>query len=98
MGPLRRLVAQHRSDMAVVLFLVAIAQRFKRRNIRLVTTAIAFALLIYTAVSMAGSPERDRRGTKCLPAGCSGHACMPVRFVRWLSVCDCRLSPVRLGS
>ena len=42
---------------AAVLFLVAIAQRFKLRNIRLATTTLAFALLIYTAVSVAQLPR-----------------------------------------
>jgi hypothetical protein len=42
---------------AAVLFLVAIAQRFKLRNIRVATTTIAFALLIYTAVSVAQLPR-----------------------------------------
>jgi len=42
---------------AAVLFLVAITQRFKLRNIRIATTAVAFALLIYTAVSVAQLPR-----------------------------------------
>ena len=42
---------------AAVLFLVAIAQRFKLRNIRVATTIIASALLIYTAVSVAQLPR-----------------------------------------
>ena len=42
---------------AAVLFLVAIAQRFKLRNIRVATTTVAFALLIYTAVSAVRLPR-----------------------------------------
>jgi len=42
---------------AAVLFLVAIAQRFKLRNIRAATTTVAFALLIYTAVSVTQLPR-----------------------------------------
>jgi hypothetical protein len=42
---------------AAVLFLVAIAQRFKLRNIRVATITIAFALLIYAAVSVAQLPR-----------------------------------------
>jgi len=42
---------------AAVLFLVAIAQRFKLRNVRAATTAVAFALLIYTTVSVARLPR-----------------------------------------
>ena len=42
---------------AAVLFLVAIAQRFKLRNIRVATTTIAFALLLYTAISVAQLPR-----------------------------------------
>ena len=42
---------------AAVLFLVAIAQRFKLRNIRVATTTIAFAMLIYTAISVAQLPR-----------------------------------------
>jgi hypothetical protein len=42
---------------AAVLFLVAIAQRFKLRNIRITTTTVAFALLIYTAISVAQLPR-----------------------------------------
>ena len=42
---------------AAVLFLVAIAQRFKLRNIRVAITTVAFALLIYTAVSVAQLPR-----------------------------------------
>jgi hypothetical protein len=42
---------------AAVLFLVAIAQRFKRRNIRAATTTIAFAVLIFTALSVARLPR-----------------------------------------
>ena len=42
---------------AAVLFLVAIAQRFQLRNIRVATTTVAFALLIYTAVSAVRLPR-----------------------------------------
>jgi len=42
---------------AAVLFLVAIAQRFKLRNIRVATTTVAFALLLYTAISVAQLPR-----------------------------------------
>jgi hypothetical protein len=42
---------------AAVLFLVAIAQRFKLRNIRIATTTLAFALLIYSAVSIGQLPR-----------------------------------------
>jgi hypothetical protein len=42
---------------AAVLFLVAIAQRFKLRNIRIATTTVAFAPLIYTAISAAQLPR-----------------------------------------
>jgi hypothetical protein len=42
---------------AAVLFLVAIAQRFKLRNIRVATTTVAFALLIYTAVAVTQLPR-----------------------------------------
>jgi hypothetical protein len=42
---------------AAVLFLVAIAQRFKLRNIRYATTALALALLVYTAVSVVELPR-----------------------------------------
>ena len=42
---------------AGVLFLVAVAQRFKLRNIRYATTALAFALLVFTTVSVAQLPR-----------------------------------------
>jgi hypothetical protein len=42
---------------AAVLFLVAIAQRFKLRNIRVATIAVAVALLVYAAVSAAQLPR-----------------------------------------
>jgi len=42
---------------AAVLFLVAIAQRFKLRNVRVATTTVALVLLIYTAVSVADLPR-----------------------------------------
>jgi hypothetical protein len=42
---------------AAVLFLVAIAQRFKLRNIRVATTTVAFVLLLYTAISAAQLPR-----------------------------------------
>jgi hypothetical protein len=42
---------------AAVLFLVAIAQRFKIRNIRFAANALAFALLIYTAVTVIELPR-----------------------------------------
>jgi len=42
---------------AAVLFLVAIAQRFKLRNVRVATTGVALALLIYTAVSVSQLPR-----------------------------------------
>jgi hypothetical protein len=42
---------------AAVLFLVAIAQRFKLRNVRVATTAIAFVLLVYAAVSVVQMPR-----------------------------------------
>jgi hypothetical protein len=42
---------------AAILFLVAIAQRFKLRNVRVATTTVAFALLIYTAVSVVQLPR-----------------------------------------
>jgi len=42
---------------AAVLFLVAIAQRFKIRNIRYAANALAFALLVYAAVSVAQLPR-----------------------------------------
>jgi hypothetical protein len=41
---------------AAVLFLVAIAQRFKLRNVRVATTTIALVLLIYAAISVAQLP------------------------------------------
>jgi hypothetical protein len=41
---------------AAVLFLLAIAQRFKLRNIRVATTTVALALFIYAAVSVAHLP------------------------------------------
>ena len=40
-----------------VLFLVAIAQRFKIRNIRVATTSVAFVLLVFTALSVAQLPR-----------------------------------------
>jgi len=40
-----------------VLFLVAVDQRFKLRNIRYATTALAFALLVFTTVSVAQLPR-----------------------------------------
>jgi hypothetical protein len=42
---------------AAVLFLLAIAQRFKLRNIRLATTVVALALFIYASVSVAQIPR-----------------------------------------
>ena len=42
---------------AAVLFLVAIAQRFSLRTIRIATTMVALALFIYTAVSVAQLPR-----------------------------------------
>jgi hypothetical protein len=42
---------------AAVLSPAAIAQRFKLCNIRIATTTLAFALLIYTAVSVAQLPR-----------------------------------------
>jgi hypothetical protein len=42
---------------AAVLFLVAIAQRFKLRNVRVATTTVAFVLLVYTAVSVIQLPR-----------------------------------------
>jgi hypothetical protein len=42
---------------AAVLFLVAIAQRFKLRNVRVATTTIAFAVLVFTAVSVIELPR-----------------------------------------
>jgi hypothetical protein len=42
---------------AAVLFLVAIAQRLELRNIRIAATTVAFALLIYTAISVAQLPR-----------------------------------------
>jgi hypothetical protein len=42
---------------AAVLFLVAIAQRFKIRNIRYAANALAFALLVYTTVSVVQLPR-----------------------------------------
>jgi hypothetical protein len=42
---------------AAVLFLVAIAQRFKIRNIRVATTSVAFVLLVFTALSVAQLPR-----------------------------------------
>jgi hypothetical protein len=42
---------------AAVLFLVAIAQRFKIRNVRIATIAVALVLFVFTAVSVAGLPR-----------------------------------------
>jgi hypothetical protein len=42
---------------AAVLFLVAIAQRFKIRNIRYAANTLAFALLVYTTVSVIQLPR-----------------------------------------
>lgn len=42
---------------ATVLFVVAIAQRFKVRSVRVATTAIALALAAYTAVEMLTLPR-----------------------------------------
>ena len=42
---------------AAVLFLLAIAQRFKLRNIRIATTSVALVLFIYTGVSVAQLPR-----------------------------------------
>jgi hypothetical protein len=42
---------------AAVLFLVAIAQRFRMRNIRVATTVVALTLLVYTAVSVVQLPR-----------------------------------------
>jgi hypothetical protein len=42
---------------AAVLFLVAIAQRFKLRNIRYATTGLAIALLVYAAISVVQLPR-----------------------------------------
>jgi hypothetical protein len=44
---------------AAVLFLVAIAQRFKLRNIRVATTTVALVLLVYAAVSVVQLPGRN---------------------------------------
>jgi hypothetical protein len=41
---------------ASVLFLVAIAQRFEIRGVRLATNVIALALLLFAIVSVAGLP------------------------------------------
>lgn len=49
-----------RSDIvlfASVLFLVAIAQRFKVRSVRIATTTIAFGLAAYTTVAVATLPR-----------------------------------------
>ena len=43
--------------LAAVLFLVAIAQRFKLRNVRVATTTVALVLLVYAAVSVAQLPR-----------------------------------------
>jgi hypothetical protein len=42
---------------AAVLFLVAIAQRFRLRTIRIATTTVALALFFYTAVSVSQLPR-----------------------------------------
>lgn len=42
---------------AAVLFLVGLAQRFKIRHVRIATTTLAFALLIFTAVSVIQLPR-----------------------------------------
>jgi hypothetical protein len=42
---------------AAVLFLVAIAQRFTIRNVRVATTTIAIALLVFAVVLAAGLPK-----------------------------------------
>ena len=42
---------------ASVLFLVAIAQRFKVRSVRIATTTIAFGLAAYTTVAVATLPR-----------------------------------------
>ena len=42
---------------AAVLFLVGLAQRFKLRHIRIITTTLAFALLAFTAVSVIQLPR-----------------------------------------
>jgi len=42
---------------ATVLFVVAIAQRFKVRAVRATTTAIALALAAYTVVEMLTLPR-----------------------------------------
>jgi hypothetical protein len=42
---------------AAVLFLVAVAQRFKVRNVRFATTVIAFVLLVYATISVVELPR-----------------------------------------
>ena len=42
---------------ASVLFLVAIAQRFKVRSVRIATTAVAFGLAAYTTVAVLTLPR-----------------------------------------
>jgi hypothetical protein len=42
---------------ASVLFLVAIAQRFKVRSVRIATTTIAFSLAAYTTIAVATLPR-----------------------------------------
>jgi hypothetical protein len=42
---------------ASVLFLVAIAQRFKVRSVRIATTTIAFGLAAYTTIAVATLPR-----------------------------------------
>lgn len=42
---------------SAVLFLLAIAQRFKLRNVRVATTTVALVLFVYTAVSVAQLPR-----------------------------------------
>jgi hypothetical protein len=42
---------------AAVLFLVAIAQRFRLRAVRMATTTVALALFLYTAVSVSQLPR-----------------------------------------
>jgi hypothetical protein len=43
---------------ASVLFLVAIAQRFKLRSVRVATTAIAIGVAAYTTFAMLALPRR----------------------------------------
>ena len=49
---------------ATVLFLVAIAQRFKVRSVRIATTTVAFGLAAFTTVAVLTLP---RIWPACLP-------------------------------